>query len=113
MTVTFGEQRTEEQKAYDAEVLERVKRGMALLERAYGINWVDYIDLDTLELRDGNACVLGQVYGSYTRGVDTLWPRPALSYAVIDHGFVARNDPEWDALNAAWQDALTPIVTKT
>jgi len=29
MTLTYGELRTEPQKAHDAEVLERVKRGMA------------------------------------------------------------------------------------
>lgn len=64
MSVTYEEQRTEQEKRIDADVLARVKRGLAWLEETHGPGWEDKIDLATLDLRDGNVCVLGQVYGA-------------------------------------------------
>jgi hypothetical protein len=60
--MTYGEQRTPLQEAIDEVVLEKVKRGIAVLEEKYGPDWVDRIDLDTLDLGESDSCVLGQVY---------------------------------------------------
>ena len=131
MTLTFDEQRTEPQKKYDAAVMERVKQGMALLEREYGPDWVEHITPDKLDLRSGASCVLGQVYGTYVDGLRTLWP--GLAHRVddedmtwdtvsqtlgVEFGFFADkavgpsdHPEEWKALDAAWQDALNPQVT--
>lgn len=134
MTATFGEIRTKKEKRHDAELMERVKRGIALLEREYGPSWVDHIDLDRLDLRSGGSCVLGQLYGCYTDGLQVLWPElSAEADTDVDgwekisagvghqHGFFAASDrrdgcygpsQDWIALNEAWKDALTPLVTK-
>ncbi len=123
MSTTYEEQRTEQEKAIDAEVLGRVKRGLAWLEETHGPGWEDKIDLATLNLRDGSACVLGQVYAGqgepdengFTYGLELLYENDALAF---DEAFAieqAFNDCEgsdnWDALQAAWEHVLLPRVT--
>ncbi len=96
---TPGERRTEPEKAYDAEVLERV-------------GWVDKIDLETLNLSHGSRCVLGQVYGGYDDGVHEL----AIEGQARLYGFYTWSQPgspqEWRALQRCWRDVLTPVVEK-
>lgn len=125
---TYGEQRTEKEKLYDAVVLERVKNGIAFLEKQHGPDWVNLIDLSTLRLDDGSACVLGQVYEDHSEYSDD-WT--GYGYAIqtfkelqsfperVAHGFTTQdtnsysNSNGWNALQQAWEDVLTPMVTKT
>lgn len=117
MSLTFGEQRTENEKLYDAVVLERVKRGMEFLEREHGPDWVDKIDLMALDLKDAATCVLGQVYDDeVSLAADDR--RTGYEYAcdevldgqlASDYGFCAITH-EWNALQEAWEDMLTPLV---
>lgn len=51
--------------------LERVQKGQALLnERLPG--WREVMHPETLELDNCNACVLGQLFGDYHRGLAAL-----------------------------------------
>ena len=116
--VTYGEARTEGQKLYDAAVMERVKKGMALLEREYGPDWVDHIDLSELRLWSGGSCVLGQLYGSWDDQIDEFWPDDAYRESA-EHGFSigheisgVRRQEAWNTLQTAWEEALTPVVTR-
>lgn len=82
-------------------------KGAALLdERMPG--WADRIDLATLGMASMGRCVLGQLYGGYATGIETLFPDHVLSISP-DHpahvyGFDLR-DPSraaWQALTDAW-----------
>lgn len=108
---TFGEERTEEQKLYDAAVLERVKRGIALLEREHGPEWIEKINLATLALDSGSHCVLGQIYDDASQhdGYYYALTRKVLP-GVNDHndhefGFYAVDD-DWEPLQAAWENEI-------
>lgn len=61
----------------------RVSKGMALLDRARP-GWYRNINLNRLNISDGRACALGQVYGGYTEGSFRL----GLDHrSVREHGF--------------------------
>lgn len=49
----------------------RVNKGIRLLDKV-NPNWFNKIDLDNFDLGDAAHCVLGQVYGNFTRAVATL-----------------------------------------
>lgn len=120
MTVTFGEQRTEQEKAYDEVVLARVKRGIAFAEKHYGPDWADHINMEQLDLRSGNACILGQLErhkngGEYYSALDRFWENENTQTRMTAKlGFCTPakdyRDEGWDELQAAWMDALTPRV---
>lgn len=53
----------------------QIAAGQALLdEKAPG--WRSKINYETLDLNDTGRCVLAQVYGSYKKGCDVLFPDP-------------------------------------
>lgn len=106
-------ERTELQKRFDAVVLERVKKGMKLLERRHGADWIDHIDPSTLNLSDGSCCVLGQVYGEYENGLVALnLSQGDDDYEDVEYGFTEKSnggyggDDPWDTLNEAWHEAF-------
>lgn len=105
--LTYGEMRTVEQKVYDEEVMERVKAGMALLERKYGPEWIDKIDLETLNIADITQCVLGQVYGGFGQGLGQIRVSP------YRYGFdkISESD-SYAPLQAAWKDAIRSRVAQ-
>ena len=50
----------------------RIARGIALLDEKKP-GWCNTIDLARLDIDDGHQCVLGQVFGTYSAGVDLFW----------------------------------------
>ncbi len=116
MTTTYGELRTEKEKLYDAEVLARVKAGIKWLEETVGPSWVDKIDIGTLSLTHGSRCVLGQVFSAEGNleeidGYDWaigMFPDELVNSGEA-HGFYTE-DGYWSALQACWEDVLTPMV---
>jgi hypothetical protein len=119
MGITYEQERTETERRIDAEVLERVKQGIAVLEEVHGPGWEDKIDLATLDLKDGAACVLGQVYaekadasgGRYSNGFHyaiELAPGCVSSKT----GFVAFTPSGWDALQECWEEVLEPRLRR-
>lgn len=119
-------ERTELQKKIDAEVLARVKKGFLLLQEKHGEDWINKIDMRSLNLREGHACVLGQVYGDYCHGLEIL---DLSGYGVTqpddededpqyedsEYGFSLIEDQSedyensskhWSELDAAWKAVL-------
>ena len=88
-----------------ATIEERVAKGAALLDQERP-GWWQEIDLDTLSLRSGCDCVLGQLYESFDDGVEILdleWPE--------DSGFDLEGWPTdrtqaWNDLTAAWRSLI-------
>lgn len=113
--------RSETQKKIDEIVLERVKKGIALLQKEHGDGWVDKIDMRKLNLRNGESCVLGQVYEkeaalSWDNGYDHAIVHLGLDvegsdgeYIVTNYGFCAKRD-EWEELQAAWEQELYALI---
>lgn len=129
-TITYEEQRTEEEKAIDAVLLARVKRGLAWLEETHGPGWEDKIDLKALQISDVRHCVLGQVYEEeagegFSSGYHwALAEKMGLKLDAFFNveipaqlGFAGGQDfmkdpTRWDDLTAAWRHVLTPRIEK-
>lgn len=118
MTATYGELRTNGQKQIDAELKERVERGIALLQEKHGDAWVEMINMKTLALDEVNRCVLGQVYGDYGRGVAELFDGSVVK--ATEYGFDLADDwsDDYDPakdfhfndLQEAWEFYLSRIL---
>lgn len=108
----------------EARVRTQVAAGVLLLD-AEKPGWADLIDLDRLDMRLSDRCVLGQLYDGvdgyrlgYYAAIDAFWPK-GRAYAqdrAAAHGFtVPEPDGEWteaesvaigrvfDALEAEWR----------
>jgi hypothetical protein len=79
----------------------QVQSGIKLLDGYYGSRsaWVNDIDLDTLDLGSCGVCVLGQLFGDYSEGLDTLNIGGGYSYGFDTSG-------SFRELTQAWKDAL-------
>jgi len=96
---------------------QRVRRGATYLDDL-DPDWHRRVDPDTLELANGQACVLGQLHGDFRMGLGraqilnfTSAPRPSLS--PVAYGFQclqrvpdAAQDQDYKLLNQAWQEAI-------
>lgn len=126
MSTTYEEERTELEKQIDGDILERVKRGLALLEETHGPGWEDKIDMELLDLNSPMFCVLGQVFAEEARarrcacgcgdpwtGYDLFCDRHfrGRGHDVCDYGFNTENE-DYDALQQAWEHVLAPRVSK-
>lgn len=114
---TYGDQRSDAQKAHDQEVKDRVERGIQLLYAKHGPDWVEKIDLDELQLSSGSACVLGQIYADeasgYEDGYDYASSAVFDDLNMSDFGFTIAGkiyrDDDWEQLQEAWEEALRPL----
>lgn len=50
----------------------RINRSVKLLDKHYGKKWPFDVKLKKLDIIDGRFCVLGQLYGSYSKADDML-----------------------------------------
>lgn len=89
----------------------RVLKGCELLDKKHP-GWADKIDLETFDLQSGAFCVIGQVYGDYSRIGDLLPGAHVEDILPIEeaHGFAvtSENDdgPVWDLLEQDWVVAI-------
>ncbi len=68
-------------------IVERVNKGVALLDAHFGFYWRARIDPDRLDMTDPYTCIIGQLwYDNYVEGVVDLG-LPGNWVAQIDHGF--------------------------
>jgi len=78
----------------------KVESGIALLDAHFGKGvWRKDIDLDSLDLGDCGVCVLGQLFGDYSTGLDALDIGSGYSYGFDTSGSMRD-------LTAAWKEAL-------
>jgi len=93
----------------------KVQAGIALLDTYGPTDWRERINLDTLDLHSLTDCVLGQVYGDYADGMDSLFPGESgwlWNETNEEHGFEAPMDRitgnrQYASLTAAWKAHLT------
>lgn len=87
--------------------------GAALLdEKSPG--WAMEINAATLRMETFTHCILGQLYGHYTKGINELfeWDSSGYDDQATEHGFFlrTRQDPnrmeKWLALDAAWREEV-------
>jgi len=101
----------------EEKVRERVRRGAEYLDDM-DPGWHRRVDADTLELEDGQHCVLGQLHGGFRLGLGrshvlSLSSAPRASLSPVAYGFkcVEGVSDEWQArdyelLTAAWREAV-------
>jgi hypothetical protein len=95
----------------DERIKENVLRGLDFLRTTYGEDWVDHINLETLQLSDSSSCVLGQVHPAYHGGTSSSGYhdaidryRETLGEHGTEHGFYVRNG--WKRLQARWEKEI-------
>lgn len=89
-----------------------VNRGVELLDRRWadtrpddrGEDWRAELNLDRLNIEDNRDCVLGQLYGTYWDGYETLGIDPEV-YGFVHQGPVDRC--YCDRLTEAWREVLS------
>lgn len=110
-----------------ATVEDRVASGAYMLDVHYGPDWRNKIDLDTLDLKHCETCILGQVFGTYEDGLEKLgiWDKwgmvqsDMLGFTIDLNGADQDIQPEdnesyllglvtvaFDRLQMAWRDLL-------
>lgn len=78
--------------------------GARLLDEKHP-GWAGEVDLDKLDMRHGNRCVLGLVYGSYENGLRVL----GLSgdrETTNTHGFHAFHGRSYERLDRVWKKEI-------
>jgi hypothetical protein len=80
----------------------RVARGAAFLDKRYP-GWQDQVDLTRLDIDSCYQCVLGQLYGSFTQGSNSL----GIGYEKcarmgMDSKGLVRSKEEFPKLTRAW-----------
>lgn len=112
---TYGEARSAEETATDREILNKVLNGIELLKKKYGDDWVDKIDLETLQLSSGTRCVLGQVgratYGGkgYGEMIDLLRRDFGELGDGYDHGFISAVYDDYPRFNKTWKREISRL----
>lgn len=95
-------------------VAERVANGASLLD-AKVPGWFSRINLSTLDICDGENCVLGQLFGDYEDGCEFLFHLGGSRQERAEHGVTLYN---WDdetagpMLSAAWEQAVRDRLNK-
>lgn len=89
----------------------RVAEGMAYLDAEIP-NWHERIDVPTLNIQYPGACILGQLFGSYSTGLKELWGPGATYWATywaadgshdtVRLGFSAEDTETMAALTDEW-----------
>lgn len=82
---------------------DRVRRGVARLD-TYRPGWRSEIDTDRLDLGSMYDCVLGQLYGSFSKGKDALCLEFGDNYGFAYYSY----REELPALNRLWLDEIEP-----
>lgn len=90
----------------------RVATGAATLDATEGVNpdWREDINLITLDTGFPTSCILGQLFGDYSKGAEKLGFAPygdGFSSTNIELGFMPDDDdPTSGALTEAWCEYL-------
>ncbi len=87
---------------------ERVERGAAFLDE-HEQRWWKLIQEERLDLSDPCDCVLGQIHGSYSRGLAKLADDLGSEWGTdVKHGFELSviDGNAWASLDALWLEAI-------
>jgi len=83
----------------------RVRAGITLLDIERGPEWVWKVRVGFLDMASCSACVLGQLYGDFEQGADTIG---LTFWSEVGHGLNAEEDRYGDfaALDRLWTYAI-------
>lgn len=88
-----------------AEVLDHYHQGL-LDEQGYNSDarqwWVGKVDWDILFMHDQTRCVLGQIFGIYSQGIETLVSSPPIDAPVRVHNDSTADRADLVAMNVYW-----------
>lgn len=94
----------------EEKVRARVALGVQRLDEHFGPDWPHRIDLESLDLASSYDCVLGQLFGEFWTGVQTLWPDFDGRGPARDHGFLCETRGPGGCscpdLNEVWPSAI-------
>lgn len=117
----MADERSPALQELDKQIKENVQRGLVFLREKYGEDWVDHINLETLELTASDRCVLGQVHPHYYStneygddGYDAAKQEFAFSDYGRSYGFAvgeeslpySEHGKAWQILQKAWEDVI-------
>lgn len=91
--------------APDTDLDPRVAAGVELLDKYLPL-WALQIDLGKFELSNGACCVLGQLYGGYERGKDSLRPHVTGRDPWDEFGFVTYGAHDYTHLEDHWRKVI-------
>lgn len=80
----------------------QIAKGMALLDQKRP-GWETEINLNRLDISHCYHCVLGQIYGEFAYGINTL---EIEEDAARFYGFAYPNSMQWDQLTNEWRAAI-------
>lgn len=93
------------------QLAQTVKVGAELLD-GLDTEWARKVAVDALNMESGNYCVLGQLFGTYHDGTETLWPGKTLAdrdQLAWMYGFLVLDDddePGYRALTRLWAEQI-------
>ncbi|SRR5258708_1979855 len=85
----------------------RVKAGAAFLS-VIRPGWVKDIDLKKLDLSNANTCMIGELYGEYSPGIEKIGLD---EYGDVPEqmGFYAQSTREYKVLTKAWKNFINKV----
>ncbi len=91
----------------------KIQRGIKLLDEHFGNrSWLDKVKLSTLNMKDAEYCVLGQIYGGYPFGPDRLPYQTETVGTGFDLPMYIMNEKTYKTLTKEWKEALKCIKSK-
>lgn len=73
-----------------------IEQGVSLLDKHFcGRYWVDKINLDTLDMKKGSLCILGQLFGDYSSGKRIIGCRPFSVFSGRNLSPLGDSTSEW------------------
>ena len=107
-------------KTTNKELQNRIKAGIAFLN-VVKPNWLKEIDLEKLDLSNGNTCIIGESFGNYEEGLNQLEINDIVAEKLgfcestkdgdVDSSLPSLK-PKYKALTAAWKKTLRPMLKK-
>jgi hypothetical protein len=114
------------------EVPEQVRAGAAFLDEVIGPEWIEQVNLDTLDLESGCRCVAAQIVNQFEGGYNNAWEYAMYEWGVVTPdgldesittidldraralGFLgpthSGNPPTWQALELGWRDLIAARI---
>lgn len=86
-------------------IQKKIRAGIAFLN-VVKPNWLKKIKLNELDLSQSNTCMIGEIYGNYGDGIDSL----GLTDEIADLlGFHANSIRTYTLLTKGWKDAIKKL----
>lgn len=92
-----------EKRENNVKIKQRVQAGVRMLDQKLGSTWRKNINLERFNLMNTRCCMLGQLFGSYSRGVQALGLTG--DYEAVACGFESKNwtFEEFGELTREWK----------